>query len=200
MPEWIVPPEKYLSPGEISKLLDTCKKAADDAKLKGIQGPVRDNLIIRLVLGTGLRVGEIANLKVDDLYLEDGVNALIVEDKEGIWKRIVQFSSNLGLMIHEYLKYRDKDSSYLFPSQHRDRFSPLGIQQLVNKWITRSGIASHHRIASLRHTHAVNLYKASGQNIRLVQKQLGHRVVLLTNIESTKLDSDLAAALEKMRL
>ncbi|MBW8003619.1 MAG: phage integrase family protein [Planctomycetes bacterium] len=200
MPEWIVPPEKYLSPGDISKLLETCQKATDNAKLKGIQGPFRDNLIIRLALGTGLRVYEIANLKVDDLYLENGENVLIVEDKEGNWKRVVQFSSRLGAMILEYLKFREKDSTYLFPSQHRDRFSILGIQQLVNKWITRSGISSHHSIMSLRHTHAIRLYKASGHNIELVQKQLGHRIVLQSKINISTVDLELSAALEKMGL
>ena len=80
---WIITPDKYLTPEETKQLRKTCQEAATIAKSKGIQAPVRDALIIELALGSGLRVSEMANLKVEDLYLKKGQGALHVKNGKG---------------------------------------------------------------------------------------------------------------------
>lgn len=72
MPQWIITPDKYLTPDETKRLRKVCKEHALLAKSKGIQAPVRDALIIELALGTGLRVSEISNLKIKHLFLKKG--------------------------------------------------------------------------------------------------------------------------------
>ena len=67
---WIITPDKYLTKDDTKRLRKTCNERATIAKLRGIQAPVRDALIIELALGSGLRVSEMANLKIEDLYLK----------------------------------------------------------------------------------------------------------------------------------
>ena len=67
---WIITPDKYLTKDDTKRLRNTCHEAAIIAKSKGTQAPVRDALIIDLALGSGIRVSEMANLKVEDLYLK----------------------------------------------------------------------------------------------------------------------------------
>ena len=177
MANWIVSPEKYLSPDDVKAIRRTCRDAALLAGSKGNQAPVRDAAIIELALGTGLRVSELSKLKVADLYLKKGQNALHVRNGKGGKDRVVQFSAGLRATLLEYLQYRACDSEYLFPSERSEKITTSGIQQLFKKWVRKSGLSAHYSIHALRHTYAVRLYKASGFNLRLVQKQLGHSSV-----------------------
>ncbi len=200
MPNWIISPEKYLTPDETKQLRKTCQNAALLAKSKGIQAPVRDALIIELALGTGLRVSELSNLKIDDLYLKKGQNSLFVKNGKGGKDRVVQFSANLKHQVLTYLNYRQSDSLFLFPSKQGDRITASGIQQVFKKWAVKSGLASHYSIHSLRHTYAVRLYKASSYNLRLVQKQLGHSSVSTTQVYADVMDVDVDQAMVNLDL
>ncbi len=61
-----------------------------------------------------------------------------------------------------------------------------------------AGIDSHHSIHSCRHTYATNLYKVSGYNLRMVQKQLGHSSITTTSVYSDVINQDLEDAIENM--
>jgi len=198
MPNWIITPDKYLTQEETKHLRKTCHEAILLAKPRGIQAPVRDALIIELALGTGLRVSEIANLKVEHLYLGKGQNSLIVKDGKGKKDRAVTFSFKLKNQIHEYLEYRKSDSPYLFSSKRGEKMTRSAIQKVFKKMAMRSGLPCHYSIHSLRHTYATNLYKASGYNLRLVQKQLGHTNINTTTVYSDVISKDLDAAVEKL--
>ena len=197
---WIITPDKYLTKEDTKSLRKTCHEAATIAKSKGIQAPVRDALIIELALGSGLRVSEMANLKVEDLYLKRGQGALHVKNGKGGKNRVVDIGSNLKKQILEYLDYRTMDSPYLFPSERGEKMSRSGIQQVFKKWAKKSGLPSHYSIHSLRHTYATNLYKASGYNLRLVQKQLGHSSPSITQVYADVMNSDVEEALKNLEL
>lgn len=199
MSNWIISPDKYLTDDEVKQLRNTLSGAATLAKARGSQIAVRDQLIIELALGTGLRVSELANLKVEeDLHLKKGQNALHVRNGKGGKDRVVQFSSKLKKMVLEYLEYRKSDSPYLFPSKRGEQITRFGISQVFKQWAQRAGLPSHYSIHSLRHTYATNLYKASGYNLRLVQQQLGHSNVSTTSVYSGVVNKDLDEALERL--
>jgi len=200
MPNWIISPEKYLSPDDVKALRKTCQDAAVLARSKGNQAPVRDAVIIEVALGTGLRVSELSNLKVADLYLKKGQNALHVRIGKGGKERLVQFGAKLKDQILWYMNYRQSNSLYLFPSKHADQITASGIQQVFKKWASKAGLARHYSIHSLRHTYAVRLYKASGYNLRLVQKQLGHSSVATTQVYADVMDEDVEQAMENLDL
>ena len=198
MATWVVSPEKFLAPDDVHRLRRLLGDAATLARARGTQAAVRDQLIVELALGTGLRVSELSNLKVEVLFLKKGQNSLLVRNGKGGKQRIVQFSPGLKKLIQEYLDYRNTDSPCLFPSQRCDRMSPSGIQQIFKKWAAKVGLPRRYSIHSLRHTYATRLYRASGYNLRLVQKQLGHSSVSTTQVYADVLDEDVEKALANL--
>ena len=197
---WIITPDKYLTKEETKQLRKTCHEAMTIAKSKGIQAPVRDALIIELALGSGLRVSEMANLKVEDLYLKRGQGSIHVINGKGGKNRVVDIGVNLKKQILEFLDYRTMNSPYLFPSERGEKMTRSGVQQVFKKWARKSGISSHYSIHSLRHTYATNLYKASGYNLRLVQKQLGHSSPSITQVYADVINTDVVEALKNLEL
>ena len=197
---WIITPDKYLTREETKQLRKTCHERATIAKSKGIQAPVRDALIIELALGSGLRVSEMAYLKVEDLYLKKGQGSIHVKNVKGGKDRVVDIGSKLKKQIVEFLDYRTMNSPYLFPSELGEKMTRSGIQQVFKKWAKKSKIPSHYSIHSLRHTYATNLYKASGYNLRLVQKQLGHSSPSITQVYADVMNSDVEEALKNLEL
>ncbi|MFC1481888.1 tyrosine-type recombinase/integrase [Candidatus Neomarinimicrobiota bacterium] len=198
MPNWIISPEKYLTPDETKQLRKTCQNAALVAKAKGVQAPVRDALIIELALGTGLRVSELANLQIENLHLKRGQNTLLVKNGKGSRDRIVAFSSRLKEQILEYLEYRLAHSQYLFPSERGEQVTASAIQKVFKRYAKRAGLPARYSIHSLRHTYATVLYKASGYNLRLVQQQLGHSSPNTTAVYASVVNADLEEAVERM--
>ena len=200
MAQWIVSPEKFLSPDEVRAMRKVLADAAALARVKGNQAPVRDQLIIELALGTGLRVSEMASLKVEDLFLKKGQNSLHVRNGKGGKDRLVQFSVALKTLILDYLNYRKSSSPYLFASERGNQITASGIQQLFKKWVKKAGLPKQYSIHSLRHTYATRLYKASGYNLRLVQKQLGHSSVSTTQVYADTSSEDVDEALANLDL
>jgi len=198
MSQWIVTPDKFLTDEESKKLRRMCEEAAIIAKSKGNQMAVRNRLIIEMALGTGLRVSELANLKIDDIHIRKGQNSLIVNNGKGDKHRVVGFNNKLKTLIQEYLDYRKSMSSYLFASERGEKMTRFGVGRVFKTMAAKAGLDSKHSIHTLRHTYATNLYKASGYNLRMVQKQLGHSSITTTTVYSDVLNKDLEDALENL--
>ena len=166
MPQWTITPDKYLTADEVKRLRKTCQEAALIAKSKGNQTPFRDAIIIELALGTGLRVSELANLRVEYLFLKKGQNSLHVKNGKGGKDRVVVFNAKLKNQIREYLDYRMSNSPYLFPSERGECMTTSAIQKVFKKLARKAGLPARYSIHSARHTHATAVFKASGYNIR----------------------------------
>lgn len=195
--QWIMSFSKLMSEDEVKALRNTLEAAAIIAKTKARQGPVRDQCIIELALGTGLRVSEIGALKLEDIDLKRGGNSLIVRHGKGDKLRQVKFSSSLKTTIQEYLDYRASDSEYLFPSQRQDHMFPTAIQKVFKKWAGRAGLPSRFSIHSCRHFYATALLKVS-KNLRLTQVQLGHSNPQTTTVYAQALEEEITEAVEKL--
>ena len=198
MSQWIITPDKFLTDGETRILCKSCEEAAIIAKSKGNQMAVRNRLIIEMALGTGLRVSELANLKIDDIHIRKGQNSLIVNNGKGDKDRVVGFNNKLKVLIQEYLDYKSSNSPYLFPSERGEKMTRYGIGRVFKTMASKTCLDSKHSIHTLRHTYATNLYKASGYNLRMVQKQLGHSSITTTTVYSDVLNKDLEDALENL--
>ena len=195
--QWLMSFSKLMSEDETTALRKTLEAAVIIAKSKAHQGPVRDQCIIELALGTGLRVSEISQLKLEDIDLKRGGNSLIVRHGKGDKQRVVKFSSKLKTVILEYLEYRDKDTEFLFPSERQDYMSSNGIQKVFKKWAMKSGLPSRFSIHSCRHFYATALLKVS-RNLRLTQMQLGHSNPQTTTVYAQVLDEEITEAVEKL--
>ena len=140
MSQWIITPEKYLNEEEVKALRKAASDQAIIAMSKGNQTAVRNQLIIELAQGTGLRVSELANLKVQDLHLGKGQNSLVVRNGKGGKDRVVAFNSSLKIQISDYLDYRTSQSQYLFHSERGEMMTRFGIGRVFKTLAKIAGV------------------------------------------------------------
>jgi integrase/recombinase XerD len=195
---WIITPDKYLHPDEVKKLRTSIHANALLAKSKGRQMDLRAMVIIELGLSTGLRVGEMSKLKVEDLQLKRGQNSLIVRSGKGGKTRVVQFGVNLKNIILEYLEHRSTDSEYLFASERQKFMSVSALQKVFKKASKKAGLPTRYSIHALRHTFCTMLYKASGYNLRLVSLMAGHSSPNTTAVYAAVVNPDIEKAFQEM--
>ena len=155
-------------------------------------------MIIDLALNTGLRVQELCDLKVDDLHIDYGESALTVQHGKGNKKRLVKFGKKTKAHLKNYLSECRTKSEHVFYSSRGDQLTRSAIQKIFKKWAQKAGLSESYSIHSLRHTHATRLYKVSGNNLRMVQKQLGHANIQTTTVYSDVADEDVENALDNM--
>ena len=202
---WILDPGKFLSREEVHRLLETAKRRAEIALARGNKVAVRDYFIVDLALSTGLRVREIADLKCKDIFLRDRLCAVLVRNGKGGKRRLVRFNGSFKKHYKEYLLWKQAagepagpDDPLLLSSNTGCHMSTRAIQKAFSRTAARAGLPSRYSIHCLRHTYACELYKASGYNLRLVQKQLGHAYVSTTQVYADVMEPDLQRVLEKM--
>ena len=191
---WILTPDKFLTADEVLKLRKVCKDVADLARSKNQLKPIRDWMIIDLAIQSGLRVGELSHLVIKDLYIYKGHSHIYVRQGKGNKSRLVTVGDSLKKHLKKYLKERTSKNSTLFDSERSDRMTTSAIQKVVKKAMKHAGLPSHYSIHSLRHTYATLLYKSSGNNLRLVQQQLGHSSVQTTTVYANVMAEDVEMA------
>lgn len=202
---WVLDPGKFLSREEVNRLIETARGRATSAKAKGNKVAVRDFFIVNLALSTGLRVNEIATLKCGDIFLRDGMCALIVRKGKGGKKRLVRFNGSLKCHYTGYIKWKQnvgepvETSAPLFLSSNTGcHMTTRAIEKAFKRTAVRAGLPSHYSIHCLRHTYACELYRASGYNLRLVQKQLGHANIGTTQVYADVVEPDMKRALANL--
>ncbi len=150
---------------------------------------------IHLLLETGIRVGELANIRVEDLSLSD--RCVMVHGK-GNRQRLVYFLSvPLYRSIDFYLAKRKKllaDSEKLFVTETGLELTPHRVRVSLHDIAAAAGIDRHLTPHMLRHTCATQ-WLESGLDIRYVQKLLGHHSISTTEIYTHVSDQSLREAL-----
>lgn len=202
---WIIDPSKFLSQQEVKKLLETARRLFEEALLFDHMTPVRDYFIIHLALATGLRVMEIAQLNCGDIYIDEKTGSLLVRKGKGGKKRLVRFNSEFKQHYEEYIHWkqaREEPIGTAAPLLRSIRtgshMTTRAIEKAFKRTAARAGLPSHYSIHCLRHTYACQLYKASGYNLRLVQKQLGHSNSRTTEVYADVMNPDITKSLEKL--
>jgi len=202
---WVLEPSKFLSKEEAKKLLETARDRAEVVFAKRRKIPVRDYLIIDLALSTGLRVMEIAQLDCDDVFIRDGISSLLVRNGKCSKRRLVRFGESLKNHLNEYILWKQNVGEPTGPNDPLFLSSNTGchlttraIQKAFKRTAVKAGLSSHYSIHCLRHTYACQLYKASGYNLRLVQKQLGHSSIHTTEVYADVMEPDIQDALRRL--
>jgi integrase/recombinase XerD len=202
---WVLDPGKFLSREEVDRLLETARKRAEAALVRGNKVAVRDYFIVDLALSTGLRVAEIANLKCRDIFLRDHFCALLVRNGKCGKKRLVRFNGAFKKHYQEYIRWKQTIgestglSDPLFLSSNtKSHMTTRAIEKAFKRTAAKAGLPSHYSIHSLRHSYACELYRASGYNLRLVQKQLGHACIATTEVYADVVEPDMQRALERL--
>jgi len=203
--DWVLDERKFLSRREVGRLLRIARWRAENTKTPCRNAAVRDYFIVNLALSTGLRVMEIARLKCGDVFVEDRTALLIVRNGKGGKKRLVRFSQTFKQHYQEYVRWKQAvgeptgpDKPLLLSSNTGRQMTIRAIQKAFKRTAVRAGLALHYSIHCLRHTYACELYRVSGYNLRLVQKQLGPSSSRTTEVYADVMDNDIRRALEKL--
>jgi site-specific recombinase XerC len=86
----------------------------------------------------------------------------------------------------------------LFTRSDGKQLSKRALQKAFKRTAMKAGLLQHYSIHTLRHTYGTHLYVASEHNLRLVQKQLGHSSVRITEVYADLIDSDAKNAIERI--
>lgn len=148
----------------------------------------RNLAIINCILYTGLRVSEVAAIKLCDLKINTNQNVEITirDGKRGLYNTVILVKKHSKYLIN-WLKLRKElknsvqnKSEYAFVSQKSERLSERGIQLMMKKYsdLAKMDLVTPHR---LRHTFCKNLALA-GASIEVISKLARHENINTTAI------------------
>ena len=196
--------EDFLTPDQVSALKDHARARAEAPKRDRREHPVRDWAIVHVALDSGLRVSEICALEIRDLILDRHHASLIVRSGKGDKKRGVRIGSALRDHLEWFVAWKDAHGEAtgsrapLFVSARGGPLTRTAVYRIFRHLADDVAIPKRFSIHSCRHTYASMLYRASSFNLRLVQKQLGHRSIQTTQIYADILSEDAAVAVENL--
>ncbi len=157
----------------------------------------RNLAILLLLLNTGLRVSEVAGLKLDDLTLSDRKGEITVRGK-GSKVRTVPLNAEVRKALREYLVQRPKvEHTAVFVGQKGAPLGWLGIEYQIGVLGRLAGFSERLTPHMLRHTFAKNLVD-QGVSLDQVATLLGHRSLTTTARYTQPSQQDLARAVEKL--
>lgn len=144
---------------------------------------IRDRAIFELFYSSGLRLSELTSLDLSDIDLKD--RTLIVRAGKGGKSRVLPIGSKAIEALEKWLALRADlqcpDEAALFLSARRTRLKQRSIQQRLERWCQKKGVAEHMHPHMLRHSFASHLLESS-RDLRAVQELLGHSNIGTTQI------------------
>lgn len=175
-------PVKRIKPIKEEKIV---KKELNDIDIEKLRHhihrnkTIRDLAIFETLLSTGVRIGELVNMKIDDI---DFQNRKIIVFGKGAKERVVFFNAKAFLTLNEYLETRNDEKSHLFVAEKspNNQLGISGLERRVREWGKEIGLENvhPHRFRRTMATNALN----SGMPIEEIKELLGHE-----NVDTTLL-------------
>ena len=162
-------PKSALSDQEINKLL----ACPDTNTLMGY----RDRTMMEVLYSSGIRQGELINLNLTDVDLEDGF--LRINEGKGGHDRMVPLGRIARQFLENYIKgirpsfHNARKREALFLSKKGNRISKTALVERIEKYVKASGIEKHVTTHTFRRTCATGMIK-NDCNAYLVKELLGH--------------------------
>ena len=173
-----------LSIDEVNKLI----KSIDLSSKHG----ERNRAIIETIYACGLRVTELINLKISNIFFKDNFLKIIGKgNKERLCPIANKTLSYLKIYIDEIRNHsiiREKDSDIVFLNNRGSKLSRVMIFLLLKKYAEIAGIKKNISPHTLRHSFATHLIDG-GADLRAIQEMLGHQSITTTEIY-THLDKE----------
>lgn len=165
-----------LSPDMVNRLLSAPN--AEDTY------PRRDRAFLSLLYATGCRVSEVANLRMQDIHLEEAFCRCV---GKGNKERLVSLNPIVTQAIKNYLQHERpplvhlRDCDFLLVSRTGRGLTRIMLWNLVKKYSLRIGASLDVSPHTLRHSFATHML-AGGAEIRALQELLGHASIATTQI------------------
>ena len=172
----------YLDRGAVARIFELAEaRAADGSFASG-----RDRAMLELFYSTGMRLGELVGLAVDDVDLIADQARVRGKGKK---ERLLPVGRPAVTALRQYLPRRDRllaevkggDRRALFLSARGRRLTARSVQRIVRVFLDAVSEGQDVRVHSLRHSFATHLLDA-GADLRAVQELLGHASLSTTQI------------------
>ena len=175
-------------------------KGLDEKDLRKLRAEIHRNrnplhiCIIEILLGTGLRVSELCNLKLQDIELSERKGSIRVIGKGNIY-RTLPLNKDVRKAIQDYADARPENDSDILLIGQRGAFKRNAINLILEKYGQRVAVdVTPHR---LRHSLGYRLVK-EGTAITTIQEILGHESIMTTNLYTVTTEQDKVEALEAL--
>lgn len=165
-------PREYYNITRPKKSVNLPNVLSEEEVIKILNQPsnIKHRAILHTIYGSGLRVGEVIRLRVDDVRSDDGY--LFIKDSKGKKDRHTVLSPHLLKLLREYY-IEHKPSYWLFEGQDGGQYSARSIQNIYRRAVKETGANPWSTPHTLRHSFATHLMQR-GVNIRYIQSALGH--------------------------
>jgi integrase/recombinase XerD len=168
--------------------IDTIINAVDTKKPEG----QRNKAILETLYSCGLRVSELIDLKISNLFFESG---FVKIEGKGSKERLVPISTKaikeINLYLSEYrrnLRIHPDHEDILFLNRRGKKLSRVMIFTIIKNITKKLGLEKNISPHTFRHSFATHLIDG-GANLRAVQEMLGHESIITTEIY-THLDKE----------
>ena len=143
----------------------------------------RDLLLLEMLYATGVRVGELVNIKVKDIDL--GRRNIIILGK-GNKERLVTYGEYCEDILKQYLSdgyilLNKTGSDYLFLNNNGGNLTERGVRYILDELIKKTSINKKISPHMIRHSFATHLLN-EGCDLLTVQKLLGHESIKATQV------------------
>ena len=145
---------------------------------------IRDKSILSLLYSSGLRVSELVNLELSNIFLDQDYIKIIGKGKK---ERLVPIGLKAKKQLIYYIdKSRNNISSsyskgYVFLSYRSKQLTRMAVFNIIKKYTTLSGISKKVSPHTFRHSFATHMLEG-GADLRVVQELLGHENINTTEI------------------
>jgi integrase/recombinase XerD len=152
---------------------------------------IRNRAILEMLYATGMRISELANVKLEDYSPRQGT---VVCHGKGSRERFIPVGRQALASISLYLKesrprlLKGTDSPYLFVTRRKGKFSRIGLWKMVRGYVQRLALGKKVSPHTFRHSFATHLL-ANGADLRIIQAMLGHASISTTQFY-THVDKD----------
>lgn len=160
--------------------IDTLEASIDLSKWEGH----RNRAIIETLFSCGLRVSELTNLKLSDLYKEEKFLRVV---GKGSKERLIPISDralhelSLWFLVRNEMKIKPGEEDYVFLNRRGAHLTRTMILIMIKRQAVEAGIQKTISPHTLRHSFATALLEG-GADLRVIQALLGHESIGTTEI------------------
>ena len=145
----------------------------------------RNNVIVEVLYGCGLRVSELVNLKMSNVYEDEGMLQVIGKGDKERWVPInARALEMMEMYIHTVRVHYDiklGEEKFVFINRLGRHLSRNYVFMFLQQAVKDAGLNKHVSPHSLRHSFATELVE-NGADLRAVQEMLGHESISTTEI------------------
>ena len=168
---------EFLTIDEIDLMVSQIDRSKSDGE--------RNIAILEVLYGCGLRVTELIDLKISEIYWKEGFIRII---GKGNKERLVPLgkiaSKHLKIYLNEIRVHQKIDNQFVdhvFINKNGKKLSRVMIFKIIKKLTEKAGIQKNVSPHTLRHSFATHLVEG-GADLRAVQEMLGHQSITTTEI------------------